>query len=50
MRYLTSSYTVNVVGLLKCAVRCSPDAMGYVGKKGGGLTVVFADYSHWCLE
>ena len=32
-----SSYSVNVVGHLKCVVPFSPDTMGYMGEKGGGI-------------
>ena len=27
----------NVVRLLKCVIPCSPDAMGYIGEREGGL-------------
>ena len=37
---------------LKCVTPCSPDVMGYIRENGrgrDGLTVLFADYNHWCL-
>ena len=45
MRFVISSNCVNIVGLLKCVIHCSPDAIGYIGENGGGrdrLTVLFA--------
>ena len=27
---------VSIVGLLKYVIPCSPEAMGYIGEKGGG--------------
>ena len=35
MKYVISSYSVNIVGLLKCVIPCSPDVMGYTGENGG---------------
>ena len=36
MRCVIPSKSVNIVGHLKCVIPCSPDAMGYIGKNGGG--------------
>ena len=36
MRCVTSSNSLNIVGLLKCVIPCSPDAMGYIRENGEG--------------